>query len=37
MEIEILETPIRFRLHGMSSAVQKGRFGEVGIKLMDEI
>ena len=35
MEIEIVETPIRFHLHGLSSAVQNNYFSEVGLKLMD--
>ncbi len=37
MDIEIIETPIRFSLHGKSSAVPNERFGEVGMKLMDEL
>jgi hypothetical protein len=35
MNIEIIDTPIQFRLHGKSSAVQNNCFGEVGMKLMD--
>jgi len=34
MEVEILETPLQFRLHGKSSAVPENRFGETGMKLM---
>ena len=37
MKIEIVETPIRFSLHGKSSVVENERFGEVGMKLMDEM
>jgi hypothetical protein len=37
MNIEILDTPIRFRLLGKSSAVPDNRFGEVGMRLMDEM
>jgi hypothetical protein len=37
MEIEIIETPIRFHLHGLSSPVQGNNFGEVGMKLMNEM
>ena len=37
MEFEIVETPIRFQLHGLSSDVQNNRYGEVGLKLMDEM
>ena len=37
MNIEILETPIRFQLHGLSSEVQNKQFGEVGMKLMNEM
>lgn len=35
MEFEISETPLRFQLHGQSSAVPGGRYGEVGLRLMD--
>src|SRR5215472_4765656 len=37
MDIEIIETPIRFRLYGKSSAVENNCFGQVGMKLMDEM
>jgi hypothetical protein len=37
MDIEIIETPIRFSLYGKSGAVQNERFGEIGMKLMDEL
>lgn len=37
MQIEIVETPIRFALHGRSGSVPNNRFGEVGMKLMDEM
>jgi hypothetical protein len=37
MNIEIIETPIRFSLHGKSGAVQNERYGEIGMKLMDEL
>jgi hypothetical protein len=37
MSIEIMETPIRFHLHGKSSVVQNNCFGEVGKRLMDEM
>jgi hypothetical protein len=37
MEIEIVETPIRFRLHGKGSVVQDNCFGEVGLRLMNEM
>ena len=37
MEIEIIEAPIRFHLHGLSSAVQNSNFGEVGMKLMNAL
>ena len=37
MEFEILDTPIRFSLHGKSATVPDQRFGEVGMRLMDEM
>jgi hypothetical protein len=37
MEIEIVETPIRFRLHGRASDVANERFGETGLTLMNEM
>ena len=37
MEIEIINAPIRFSLHGKSSTVPNNRFGEVGMTLMDEM
>ena len=37
MEIEIIETPMRFHLHGLSSAVQNNSYGEIGLKLMNEM
>src|SRR5262245_32207111 len=37
MRIEIVKSPIRFALQGKSSAVPDQRFGEVGMKLMDEM
>lgn len=37
MQIEIIETPVRFHLHGKSSTVPDNRFGEVGMRLMDDM
>ena len=37
MEIEIIESPIRFHLHGIGSAVENNRIGETGMKLMNEM
>src|SRR4051812_10402909 len=37
MEIEIIESPIRFRLHGVGGAVENRRYGEVGFRLMNEV
>ena len=37
MQYEILTTPLRFHLHGKSSAVDDGCYGEVGFKLMNEM
>ena len=37
MEIEIIDEPLRFRLHGKWSAVENQRYGEVGLRLMNEM
>jgi len=37
MKIEIIETPIRFRLHGIGGVVENERYGEVGLRLMNEM
>lgn len=37
MEIEINENPIRFQLYGLSSTVENRRYGEVGLRLMDQM
>lgn len=37
MEIEIFENPIRFQLYGLSSPVENRRYGEVGLRLMDQM
>jgi hypothetical protein len=37
MNIEIIEEPIRFNLHGISSAVENARFGAIGLRLMNEM
>jgi hypothetical protein len=37
MEIEIIDEPIRFRLHGKWSVVENQRYGEVGLRLMNEL
>jgi predicted transcriptional regulator YdeE len=37
MDIEIIDEPIRFRLHGLSSSVENNNYGEVGCRLMDEM
>lgn len=37
MQYEILTTPHQFTLHGKSSAVAEGCYGEVGFKLMNEM
>ncbi len=37
MHIEIISTPIRFQLHGLSLEVRNNQFGEVGMKLMNEM
>ena len=37
MNIEIVETPIRFQMHGIGSVVETGQYGAVGFRLMDEM
>ena len=37
MEIEIIDEPIRFTLYGLSSTVEGRRYGEVGLRLMNEM
>ncbi len=37
MNIEIVETPARFRLHGIGEIVEDERYGEVGLRLMNEM
>jgi len=37
MDIEIIDQPIRFHLHGLSSSVDNNCYGEVGCRLMDEM
>ena len=37
MEIEIINQPVRFHLHGLSSSVDNHCYGEVGCGLMDEM
>lgn len=37
MEIEIIESPIHFRLHGVGGVVEDQRYGEVGFRLMNEM
>lgn len=37
MEIEIVEAPIQFQLHGNANAVENNCFGAVGMGLMNEM
>ena len=37
MDIEIIDQPIRFHPHGLSSSVDNNCYGEVGCRLMDEM
>jgi hypothetical protein len=37
MHLEIVEEPIRFHLHGISGSVESERYGEVGLRLMNEM
>lgn len=35
MQLEIIDAPVRFHLHGISSEVEHECYGEVGMRLMD--
>lgn len=37
MLIEIVEEPIQFHLHGIGGVVENERYGEVGLRLMNEM
>lgn len=37
MNTEIVEQPIRFHLHGVESVVENERYGEVGLRLMNQM
>lgn len=37
MNMEIVETPLRFHLHGIGGVVENEQYGEVGLRLMDEM
>jgi len=37
MNSEIIEEPIRFHLHGISGVVENEKYGEVGLRLMNEM
>src|SRR4051794_343726 len=37
MNIDIIEAPIRFHLHGISDVVENEKFGEVRMRLMNEM
>jgi hypothetical protein len=37
MNIDIIENAIRFHLHGISGAVENEKYGEVGLRLMNEM
>ena len=37
MKIEIIDEPIRFHLHGIGGVVENERYGEVGLRLMNEM
>lgn len=37
MNIEIVETPVRFRLHGIGGVVENERYGVVGLRLMNDL
>jgi len=37
MNIEIVDEPVQFHLHGIGGVVENERFGEVGLRLMNEL
>jgi hypothetical protein len=37
MKIEFIDEPIRFHLHGIGGVVENERYGEVGLRLMNEM
>ncbi len=37
MDLEILHTPLRFQLYGLSGAVEGERYAQVGLRLMDQM
>ena len=37
MDLEIIETPVRFKLHGKASTIQGKPIGDVGMNLMNEM
>ncbi len=37
MKVEIIDEPIRFHLHGIGGVVECERYGEVGLRLMNEM
>jgi SAM-dependent methyltransferase len=37
MNVEIIETPIRFHLHGIGGVVENERYAEIGLRLMNEM
>jgi hypothetical protein len=37
MKIEIVETPVRYHLHGIGGEVENEQYGEVGLRLMNEM
>ncbi len=37
MRLEIVETPVRFRLHGLADAVENEQYAKVGLRLMDAL
>jgi hypothetical protein len=37
MNIEIIDEPVRFHLHGIGGVVENERYGEVGLRLMNKM
>lgn len=37
MNIEIIDTPVRFHLHGIRGIVENERYGEIGLRLMNQM
>ncbi len=37
MNVEFIKEPVRFHLHGIGGVVENEKYGEVGLRLMNEM